>query len=132
MDRSTARLRYSAQKNGARRRGIEWKFTFEQWLEWWGEDLDHRGCARDKLQMQRKLDRGAYEPGNCVKGYPKDNSRTYSNVKLARDSQRRAIEYQAALNSAPVVPSFDYETEDEAELASMFGVRRSYSFNNNI
>ncbi len=76
MDIKKARQRFDAQRRRAATRGIEWRFTFEQWLGWWGDDLDRRGPCRWQLGMQRLADRGAYEIGNVRKGRPADNAKT--------------------------------------------------------
>lgn len=55
------------QRNAAKQRGIEFLFTFEQWLEWWGLDLVNRGTKRDELCMARLGDIGPYHPDNCIK-----------------------------------------------------------------
>ena len=39
------------QKCGAKKRGIGWELSFEQWLEFWGEDIDRRGSGANDLQM---------------------------------------------------------------------------------
>jgi len=119
---------YRSQKNGARRRGIEFKLTFEQWLAWWGEDIERRGRGECDLQMQRLADAGAYELGNIKKGTPKQNSQT---VKLLRRTQRSleaAAELQSTLNKAMFMESSEPEPElegDEEELAAL-GITSSF------
>jgi hypothetical protein len=76
MDIAKAKQAYRNQKYGAKRRGIEWQLTFEQWLEFWGDDLPERGRGRHNLSMQRPCDSGPYALGNIRKGTPKDNGRT--------------------------------------------------------
>jgi len=61
------RYAYAAQKNSAKARGIEWCFTFSEWLEWWGTDYAKRGCTKGSLVMARHGDVGAYEPSNVSK-----------------------------------------------------------------
>ncbi len=80
MDRIRARQKFHAQRGQAKRRGIEWQLTFEQWFQWWGEDLDKRGPRAWQLSMQRVGDAGPYALGNIRKGTPKDNGRTRSAV----------------------------------------------------
>lgn len=41
--------------------------TFDEWLEWWGDDLDKRGRHRDSLVMARHGDKGPYALGNIKK-----------------------------------------------------------------
>ena len=79
--------RFCAQKLNAQRRGIEFKLTFQEWLDWWGEDLHLRGSKPWQLQMQRMHDKGAYEVGNIVKGHPAKNARTAANVRRASNQQ---------------------------------------------
>jgi hypothetical protein len=76
MDEKTAKLRYATHKSNAKRRGIEWLFSYETWREWWGKDIDERGPGRFELSMQRFEDKGPYAPWNVRKGYPKDNGVT--------------------------------------------------------
>jgi len=65
--RATAYGQYITQRDNANRRNVEWQFTFEQWLDWWGADLDKRGRKANSLCMARKNDIGPYSSGNCVK-----------------------------------------------------------------
>lgn len=58
---------YREQRNNAKRRGIAFEFSLESWLEWWGDDLQHRGRRSGQLVMARIGDVGAYEVGNVHK-----------------------------------------------------------------
>ncbi len=133
MDRADAFQKFCTQRNHARHRGIEWRFSFEQWLEWWGDDLDRRGVGHDELQMQRIADAGAYEPGNVRKGYPKDNAKTRCNVQLRERGVEKKEQWQRDLAAVPVSDAreryFDEMSEDEQELDRMFRckVRAFYS-----
>ncbi len=121
MTRKEARQRFSQQRAGAKRRGIEWRLTFDQWLEWWGDDLDRRGRASWQLQMQRFHDRGAYELGNIRKGTPADNSRTAASVRLARESNQRAVAYQASLDDLPYAADEDDDVDwDDLPISEAF------------
>lgn len=68
--------KFQSQRSGAMTRRIGWELTFEQWLEWWGDDVDRRGRGPNDLQMQRINDAGPYALGNIVKGTPKQNAAT--------------------------------------------------------
>lgn len=48
-------------------RNIDWQFTWETWLAWWGEDIIHRGNKKGQLVQARKGDIGPYSPNNCIK-----------------------------------------------------------------
>lgn len=75
-------------------RRIEWELTFEQWVEWWGDDIELRGQGSDNLQMQRINDTGPYALGNIVKGTPKQNTATAN--------EQREIKYAALVASGYV------------------------------
>jgi hypothetical protein len=57
---------YHRQKDGAKRRNIDWQFTYDTWMEWWGDDIVNRGKG-DKLCMARYGDIGPYSVENCKK-----------------------------------------------------------------
>tara|TARA_R110000744_G_scaffold62608_1_gene129143 strand:+ start:187 stop:483 length:297 start_codon:yes stop_codon:yes gene_type:complete len=58
---------YRWQRNGAKSRSIEFNITYEEWLDWWGDDIELRGKGKGKLCMGRHNDTGAYELGNISK-----------------------------------------------------------------
>ena len=76
MKRDDINRQYTNQKANAKKRGIDWKFTYESWLEFWGDDIERRGVGHDKLCMQRFGDSGPYHPDNVKKGYPRGNAKT--------------------------------------------------------
>ena len=69
------RLAYAQQKDNASKRGIEFLFTFEQWVEFWGDDIDRRGCYVGDLVMARLGDSGPYSESNCFKQTCSENVR---------------------------------------------------------
>ena len=62
------------QRQHAKERGIDFEFDFDEWVEWWGDDFDRRGCEVGQLVMARYNDEGAYEPDNVVKVTCSENS----------------------------------------------------------
>lgn len=66
-DEAKHRKQYSFQKCTAKYRGIDWNFTYDTWIEWWGEDISKRGCKKDQLVMARNGDIGPYSPDNVRK-----------------------------------------------------------------
>jgi len=63
------RRAYLGQKYGAKNRGIEFHFTFEEWAKWWENHLGPnwfkmRGTKRGQYVMARKGDKGSYHPNN--------------------------------------------------------------------
>jgi hypothetical protein len=56
-------------KYRSRKRGIDFLFSFEDWANWWEEQLGHdwlslRGCKPDQYVMARKGDKGPYSRDN--------------------------------------------------------------------
>jgi hypothetical protein len=123
MDRTTARRRYYRQKYGAKARGIGWQLTFEQWLDWWGEDLDRRGTHYNSLGMCRFGDVGPYALDNIYKGTPRQNGHTRSKSICHNRSvaAQRVIEAsRSACEPIAKDDHLDFMTEDERELHEMF------------
>jgi hypothetical protein len=67
------RNRYHATKSDAKRRGIDWQFTFDSWLDWWGSDIVNRGPGPGQLVMARTGDIGPYHPSNVRKATTAEN-----------------------------------------------------------
>jgi hypothetical protein len=65
---SNPRGAYTRQRANARRRGLEWRFTFETWWEVWEASgkWQQRGMGKDKYCMSRRGDKGPYSPENVV------------------------------------------------------------------
>jgi hypothetical protein len=73
MIRDPAKLAYRDQKQAARKRGIPFLLSFEEWDTWWREQaganyLQKRGCFRGQLVMARLGDEGPYSLSNikCI------------------------------------------------------------------
>jgi hypothetical protein len=100
-------------------------FSFEEWLEWWGDDLDRRGTGHDQLQMQRIGDQGPYAPGNVRKGYPMDNRKTAGQAERVRNGTKRRSEMEREAMGAEPLPTPEDRgmTDDEWELHRMFAPR---------
>lgn len=110
-------MAFVRQRISARQRGIEWKLTFEQFVEFWGDDFQHRGKNSGNLQMQRIADSGAYEVGNIKKGLPKKNAETRGSVIRNKLSELRRLEHESRLDSLMYEPSAD---EYKSEVQEMF------------
>lgn len=122
MNRAAAFRKYCSQRAGANKRGVGWELTFEQWLEWWGADLDKRGRGTSNLQMQRLADTGPYKLGNIRKGTPLQNMKTKGRMQRLRATLKAAEE-----RAARPMPDFrdylppDPITEDEEWLHENVG-----------
>lgn len=44
---------FSSARSKARRAGVSWNLSFDEWLEWWGKDLDKMGRGQNDLRMVR-------------------------------------------------------------------------------
>lgn len=62
---------FTGQRKAAKRRGIGWELTFEEWLSIWADKLPMRG--RTGLVMARKGDVGPYAKGNVSIMTARDN-----------------------------------------------------------
>ena len=67
------------QRGNAKRRGIEFHFTYDEWVEWWGDDFDKRGRKADSLVMARHGDTGPYHPDNVKKITYGENTKEHLN-----------------------------------------------------
>lgn len=57
-------MAYASQLVSARKRGIEWLFTFESWWQMWQPLWHRRGKRAHELCMARFGDAGPYSPTN--------------------------------------------------------------------
>ena len=71
------RAAFHAQRGNAKRRGIAWEFTFDEWWAWWQTDgrWERRGSRTGKLVMARFGDVGPYSPDNVRPLTPAENTR---------------------------------------------------------
>jgi hypothetical protein len=95
MDLEEAMRRYVKQQDNAKRRGIEWEFTFEEWCEIWALHWDKRGPGKDQLVMCRTHDQGPYAKGNVRLDSPKGNAAERGMM------QRCSRSYMRPTRSAP-------------------------------
>lgn len=84
------RAAWRGQKNNAKDRSIEFRFTFEEWIRWWENELGidwmkKRGPKKGQFVMARHLDQGAYEVGN-VKCVLQNSNHIESNIRKSGGS----------------------------------------------
>ena len=58
---------YADQRRNSKKRGIDFQFTYEEWLDWWGDDIINRGKQKGQLVMARHGDTGPYHINNVFK-----------------------------------------------------------------
>lgn len=75
----TLAKKFGCHKGDAKRRGIPFRLTFEEWLGIWMASgrFNQRGNRRGYYVMARYGDRGAYEVGNVRIILFEDNAREY-------------------------------------------------------
>lgn len=100
----TPRVAWNDQKKSAIKRGVEWHFTFEQWVIWWEAYLGSnwfrlRGHKTGQYVMARNGDTGPYKIGNvrCVK--VEDNHNEYNSAKPSQANKT----HRKRLNSKVVI-----------------------------
>jgi hypothetical protein len=105
---------YASHSRNAKKHGIPFLFTFEQWSEWWLRDdrWSRRGRKAGQLQMGRKGNSGSYSPDNveCVSKEEKQKSQLVRLLSLPPE-KRAEIARKAGLgrsgenhwNARPVV-----------------------------
>ena len=111
----TPKMAYNEQKSRAQQRGIPFKFKFEDWVEWWEDNLGYnwfkkRGILPHQYCMARNGDKGPYAAWNvkCItnqqnckeseKGWGKDRPSMKGEAHwCAKLTEKQAIEiYNAA------------------------------------
>lgn len=70
-------MAYRSQKRNAERRGIEWEFTFPEWVRAWRESghMHERGRGKLKYCMASPSDSGPYSPENVIFTTNQNNGR---------------------------------------------------------
>lgn len=69
------KVAYWTQKDNARRRNIEFSLTFNDWVTWWGDDINKRGTGPLDICMARLGDTGPYALDNIKKLTMAENTR---------------------------------------------------------
>ena len=85
---------YHQSKGNAKKRGVEFKLTFEEWMQVWDGKLDKRGRGSNDYCMSRYGDIGPYEIGNVFISTIFENTSSAHTGKIwseeSRDKAREA------------------------------------------
>ena len=81
--------KYQSHRSNAKRRGIEFDLTYDEWLEIWGQKLEDRGRLSGQYGMLRTRDEGGYTVGNVRIGTPKENQQEAAVAKKVKSAQTR-------------------------------------------
>lgn len=77
------RAAYNWQKSHAGRRGLAFVLTYDEWVNWWGDDFEYRGGEGTALCMCRYGDLGGYSLDNIYKDTNAGNARGPRAKKLS-------------------------------------------------
>jgi len=88
--RETPYGRYIAHRQNAKRRGIGFEMTFEEWMSIWENSgkFEQRGRGKGKYCMYRINDTGPYKDGNVFIGLSEDNVRDGNVGKVVSEETR--------------------------------------------
>lgn len=84
--------KFNEHKASAKKRGIAFALTYEQWLEVWGDKLPNRGRGSNQYGMLRTRDEGGYELGNVRIGTPKENHQEKAVVAFVKRAPRKPVD----------------------------------------
>lgn len=77
--------RFKTHARNARVRGLEFKFTFPEWWEYWKLKFNERGTHKGQSVMCRTGDAGGYEPGNVRIDTVEANAQERTEIIFKRD-----------------------------------------------
>lgn len=120
---------FKEQIKHAKRRNINWEFSYSEWLELWlvsGKWLD-RGRSRGQYQLCRYGDCGPYSVKNCYIGLVEQNQEDRSKVDI--DTVLRIVSAYLNTNKTQyeVAKDFDVDQSYVSRLVSKH--RRKYGQN---
>jgi hypothetical protein len=96
--------KFKSQRNGAAARGIDWQFTYDEWVAWWGDDIKYRGNTKNNLVMARYGDTGPYHPDNVYKAKMYENTAEWSNSDRFK-AMMASTEYRDKIKAAWIDPA---------------------------
>lgn len=123
------KARYYVQKSDAKRRGIAFQFTFEEWCNWWETNLGPdwfilRGKLNHQYCMARKGDEGPYAVSNV---YCPTNAQNYLDRSYhtgGNNNSGRKLSYNRKtikITSKQAVQIFKMQ-QTQKHIAKQFGV----------
>ncbi len=84
---------FCGHASGAKRRGILFQFSFEEWWAWWQVDnrWEHRGPRKGQYCMARRGDAGPYHPDNVYCATNEENAREKFECRSGPARMRRSL-----------------------------------------
>lgn len=80
---------YDQQRNAAKQRNIDFEFTYDEWISWWGDDIHKRGRTKNDLCMCRINDTGPYHPNNVYKATMSQNNKDQNKWTTAETNMKK-------------------------------------------
>jgi hypothetical protein len=118
--------RFICHKLSAKRRGIPFEFTLDEWVSWWEDNLGHgwqslRGCKMGQYVMARKGDKGSYSLENvkCIL-----TERNHNEVIQNGTSTYGEKNGQSKLTEGQVIEIFK-SSKSQSILAEQYSVDKS-------
>ena len=109
--------KYTAQRLGAKRRGIDWQLTFDSWMTWW-QSTGHyheRGVCKGGYVMARFGDTGPYSLTNIKCILATDNvAEVNRKYKALTEEQKLQRSINSPLNKPIVTPLGKFRSAKEA------------------
>lgn len=132
-----SRQAFTRQRSDAKRRGIQFQISFNEWCSWWKAQLgpdwfELRGRNADNYVMARKGDKGSYKLGNVICLTMAENARQghLGKKRTTAQNQTRATDNLGELNSSAKLTSKEvveiFVSPDKGlKLAKRYGVTPS-------
>jgi NUMOD3 motif len=116
--------KFYSQKWHSQRRGIEWQFTLDEWINWWGDDIYLRGNKKGQLVMARFGDTGPYHLDNVKKITCSDNtSEAHTAKRVSQDTRKKLSLSRSGKPGPNLGKTFSAETLEKMSQAA--AARRS-------
>jgi len=116
--------KYSTQKAYAKQRGIDWQFTYDEWIAWWGDDIINRGPKKGQLVMARNGDTGPYHPSNVRKATCAENNiEAHQGKKASNETKEKMSKSRVGKSTGKRSP----ETREKMRLAHLGKKRKPHS-----
>ena len=96
---------YHLIKNSAKHRKIDWDLSYDEWIEWWGDDIERMGRDHPEAIQMTRIDQS--------KGYTLDN---IEKLTKHHHSKRFSVRYKK--QRIPIVtPHGEFESYNAAARA---------------
>ena len=126
IKRRTPKKKFTDQRKQAAVRGIEFLFSYAEWLKMWLDSgkWEQRGRGRGQYQMARRNDVGPYSVNNCNIETMEENQQTRHNVPIGRNADMINM-YAGGASQSAVAAHFNLTQSHVSQIIS--GKKRNRS-----